>query len=195
MVGRCFVRLPGLRSTIRRRAFVEQDPEAIWASVVMVIGECVAWAGGRGRFAGVTISNQRETALAWERESGKAVAPAMSWQCRRSSEICERTKGEAGKLRALSGLPLDPLISASKWTWLLEADEALAARARTGAICFGTVESWLIWWLTGGAVHVCDHTNASRTGLLNLAGGSVGSGANGDVWRARGGAAGNSDVQ
>lgn len=149
--------------------FVEQDPEAIWSSVERVIAECVGFLEGRGECVGVAISNQRETALAWERETGRPVAPAMSWQCRRSAAICARLVGQAKMLRERSGLPLDPLLSAGKWAWLLGRDQALAARADRGEICFGTVDSWLIWKLTGGAVHACDHTNASRTGLLRLA--------------------------
>jgi len=148
--------------------FVEQDPEAIWVSVKQVIEECAGWLGARAKFVGLCISNQRETALAWERARGKPVAPAMSWQCRRSEEICARLVGQANSLKARSGLPLDPLLSAGKWAWLLEQDRSLAARARGGEICLGTIDSWLIWKLTGGAVHACDHTNASRTGLLSL---------------------------
>jgi glycerol kinase len=156
----------GLTLSHPRAGYAEQDPLAIWASVLRVIESCVA----QGiPIAGVAISNQRETALAWERSTGQPLAPAMSWQCRRSAALCERLAGRAGRLRERSGLPLDPLLSATKWAWLMENDAALAARARAGEICFGTVDSWLIWQLTGGAVHACDHTNASRTGLLNLA--------------------------
>jgi glycerol kinase len=146
--------------------FAEQDAMEIWASVVRVIGECVA--AGRGVVEGVAISNQRETALAWDRASGVPVSPAMSWQCRRGAGVCARLGSHAEMLRERSGLPLDPLLSATKWAWLMERDEGLAARARDGEICFGTVDSWLVWKLTGGVVHACDHTNASRTGLLNL---------------------------
>jgi glycerol kinase len=146
--------------------FAEQDPEEIWASVVQVVKECVAFAGGG--IEGVAIANQRETALAWERKTGRAVAPAMSWQCRRSIAVCERLAAQAARVKELSGLPLDPLLSGTKWAWLLENQPELRGRAEAGEICFGTVDSWLIWKLTGGAVHACDATNASRTGLLNL---------------------------
>jgi glycerol kinase len=148
--------------------FVEADPEALWASVEACVAECVAFAG-KDRISGVAISNQRETALVWERATGRALTPAMSWQCRRSAAVCERLGGRAEEFRARCGLPLDPLVSASKWAWALEADPELAARAWRGEICLGTVESWLIWKLSGGKVYSCDHTNASRTGLLNLA--------------------------
>jgi glycerol kinase len=158
----------GLALRHPQTGFVEQDPEAIWTSVVCVVEQCAEWLGTRGEFAGICISNQRETALAWERATGRPVAPAMNWQCRRSEPVCERLTGRSETLKSRSGLPLDPLLSAGKWAWLLEQNGSLPARARSGEICFGTVDSWLIWKLTGGAVHACDHTNASRTGLLNL---------------------------
>lgn len=151
--------------------FVECDPDALWASVEACAAECVGAVRrefGEGSIEGVTISNQRETALLWERATGRALTPAMSWQCRRSAAVCERLHDRAEEFRGRCGLPLDPLVSTSKWAWALEVDPALATRARHGEICLGTVESWLIWKLTGGAVHRCDHTNASRTGLLNL---------------------------
>ena len=149
--------------------YAEQDPMAIWASVQRVIAECIAFTAGRGTIEGMAISNQRETALAWERSTGIPVAPAMSWQCRRSTDVCARLAGDAAMLRERSGLPLDPLLSATKWAWLMEQDAGIAARTRAGEICFGTVDSWLVWQLTGRTMHACDHTNASRTGLLNLA--------------------------
>ncbi len=110
--------------------FAEQDPLAIWASVVEVVAECVRFAAGRGVIEGVAISNQRETALAWDRATGMPVAQAMSWQCRRGAGVCERLHGHPEMLRRRSGLPLDPLLSATKWAWLMEQDETLAARAR-----------------------------------------------------------------
>ena len=156
----------GLTLEHPRAGFAEQEPEAIWASVVQVVRECVAFAGGK--IDGVAIANQRETALAWERKTGRAIAPAMSWQCRRSVDVCERLAAQVERVKELSGLPLDPLLSATKWAWLLENQPGLRGRAEAGEICFGTVDSWLIWKLTGGKGHVCDLTNASRTGLLNL---------------------------
>ena len=149
--------------------YAEQDPLKIWSSVLEVMIECCAFAGANGTIEGVALSNQRETALAWERNSGIPVAPAMSWQCRRSTGVSTRLAGDAAMLRERSGLPLDPLLSATKWAWLMEEDKGIAARARAGQICFGTVDSWLVWQLSGRVVHACDHTNASRTGLMNLA--------------------------
>jgi glycerol kinase len=152
--------------------FAEQDPEAIWRSVQSVIGECLAFiaADGNASIEGIAISNQRETALAWERRAGRPIAPAMSWQCRRSAALCASLRERAEFFRERIGLPLDPLISASKWAWLLRETEGLAQRAASGEICFGTVDSWLIYKLTGGTVHACDASNASRTGLLNVSG-------------------------
>ena len=150
--------------------FAEQDPEAIWRSVQSVIRECLAFVGSRQSYAivGIAVSNQRETAVAWERRTGKPIASAISWQCRRSEKLCADLRGYAKLFRARSGLPLDPLVSASKWAWLIQKTAGLAERATAGEICFGTIDSWLIYLLTGGAAHACDASNASRTGLLNL---------------------------
>jgi glycerol kinase len=118
----------------------------------------------------VAISNQRETVVAWNRATGVPVAPAISWQCRRSATFCEQLKanGHEQFLRERTGLGIDPLFSASKMRWLLDNVPALREQASAGEICFGTVESWLIWMLTQGEVHACDVSNASRTQLLNL---------------------------
>lgn len=150
--------------------FAEHDPEAIWHSVQSVIRECLAFVASRqsGAIVGIAVSNQRETVVAWERQTGKPIAPAISWQCRRSEKLCANLRGYAKLFRARSGLPLDPLVSASKWAWLIQKTAGLAERATTGEICFGTIDSWLIYLLTGGVTHACDTSNASRTGLLNL---------------------------
>jgi len=152
-----------------RAGFVEQDPLALWASVSQAAADCVAKAGS-AEIAAVGIANQRETVVAWERSTGAPVAPAIVWQCRRSAPICAELErqGLAGMLRQRTGLGIDPLFSASKMRWLLENTPGLRRRAEAGEICFGTVDSWLIWKLTGGRVHVCDASNASRTQLLNL---------------------------
>ena len=148
--------------------FAEQDPLAIWQSVLSVIAECVAFAAAESALiAGITLSNQRETALAWDRATGHPVAPAMSWQCRRAASLCHALSEHAQLFRERSGLPLDPLVSASKWAWLLRDDPALQRRATAGELCFGTVDSWLLYKLTQ-SLHACDTSNASRTGLMNL---------------------------
>jgi glycerol kinase len=106
--------------------------------------------------------------VAWSRKTGLPLATAISWQCRRSVDVCERLVLSSNVIRERTGLPLDPLVSASKWSWLLERHPEIAALASTGDLCLGTVDSWIIYRLTGGSVHATDHTNASRTALLNL---------------------------
>lgn len=155
-----------------RPGWVEQDALALWNSVVSVIGECLAWSAQQhDKFEGVSISNQRETIVAWRRDTGIPVAPAIVWQCRRSSAICERLAADhrGEMLRERTGLGIDPLFSASKMQWLLENVAGLREQAAAGDICFGTIDSWLIWNLTEGRQHACDVSNASRTQLLDLA--------------------------
>jgi glycerol kinase len=154
-----------------RADWVEQDALQLWEGVVEVLERCLSWTGQqRGAIAGIAISNQRETAVSWERATGKPVRPAILWQCRRSARICERLRaaGCESLLRERTGLRIDPLFSAGKMQWLLEEVDGLRSKADTGQVCFGTVDSWLIWNLTSGAVHACDVSNASRTQLLNL---------------------------
>jgi glycerol kinase len=146
---------------------VEQDPEALWQSVLTVVRECIAHSGA-DRIKGIAISNQRETAVAWYRADARPAANAVSWQCRRGAAICEQLAAHADLIRERTGLPLDPLVSATKWSWLLRQNPALHAQAEQGELCLGNVDSWLVYKLTGGAVHVTDHTNASRTALLDL---------------------------
>lgn len=149
--------------------WVEQNPEEIWGSVVKAVGECLRTAP-ETRVEGVAISNQRETVVVWDRKTGEPLAPAIIWQCRRSEAICKklRTDGMESELLSRTGLGIDTLFSASKMQWLLENVVGLRAKADAGQVCFGTVDSWLIWKLTGGRVHACDASNASRTQLLNL---------------------------
>jgi len=158
-----------MRVTTRNLNWVEQDPDDIWRSVLEATTECLRQKPGVA-VAGIAISNQRETVVAWDRQTGESVAPAIVWQCRRSETICEqlRKDGLADLLRQRTGLAVDPLFSASKMRWLLEDIEGLQERAQTGDVCFGTIDSWLIWKLTEGRVHACDASNASRTQLLNL---------------------------
>jgi glycerol kinase len=149
--------------------WVEQDPFEIWRSVVSVVDQCLAQVPVKG-MDGIGISNQRETVLVWERATGKTVTPAIVWQCRRSAEICAslQRQGYEALLRARTGLGIDPLYSASKITWLMENVPGLQKRAEAGDLCVGTIDSWLIWQLTGGKVHRCDVSNASRTQLFDI---------------------------
>ncbi|MFC0080640.1 glycerol kinase GlpK [Aciditerrimonas ferrireducens] len=151
--------------------WVEQDPEAIWATQLAAIRDALAAAGVEAaELRAIGIANQRETTVVWDRESGRAVAPAVVWQCRRSAPICEalRAAGREPLVRERTGLVLDPYFSASKLAWLLEHVPEVRRLADQGRLAFGTVDSWLLWKLSGGAVHRTDRTNAARTALLDL---------------------------
>ena len=148
---------------------VEQDPMALWNSVQIVVTEALAFANSSSiDIRAVAISNQRETALAWNGETGEPAAPAISWQCGRAAQVCSRVASHAGEIRSKTGLPLAPLISAGKWAWLVENRPWVRSLGAKGTLRLGTVDSWLIHQLSKGAIHATDHTNASRTGLLNL---------------------------
>lgn len=155
--------------------FVEQDPLALWQSVVQVIAACVGDTQvERGSIVGIAMSNQRETAVTWRRAAagsvtaGEPVGNAISWQCRRSALVCERLRMHAATIQSITGLPLDPLLSATKWAWLFDQHPELRAQAESGTLHLGTVDAWLLYNLTAGKVDATDHTNASRTALLNL---------------------------
>ena len=151
-----------------RPTWVEQDPEELWASVVEAAGECLARGGAPP--AAIGISNQRESVIVWDRRTGQPVGPCVTWQCRRTEAFCAelRQRGAESLVRQRAGLALAPLFSASKAHWLLEHTPDGFRRAAGGELCIGTVDSWLLWNLTGKAVHATDFTNASRTQLLNL---------------------------
>ena len=148
--------------------WVEQDALAIWRSVTAAIDDCLA--GGAVQPAGIAISNQRESVVVWERGTGRPAGPVIVWQCRRTTDRCEqlRRDGAEAMVRERTGLTLDPLFSATKLDWLLRLIPDGARRAGAGELCAGTIDSWLLWNLTGGAAHRCDVTNASRTQLLDL---------------------------
>jgi glycerol kinase len=150
--------------------WVEQDPEVLWISVREAATDCIA-AVGDAELAGIGISNQRESVLVWDRRTGAPLGPCIVWQCRRTAAFCEslRQRGVEECLRRRSGLPVDPLFSASKIRWLLENIPNGLSRAANGELCAGTVDSWLLWKLTGTVVHATDYSNASRTQLLGLA--------------------------
>jgi len=149
--------------------FVEQDPLLLWESVKKVIAECKAHADQAGAvIEGLAISNQRETAVAWDSATGEPVANAISWQCGRSAEICDRLVPLAPTIRKRTGLPLATLITAGKFAWLLENNHAAQEAGANGSLRLGTVDSWIVDRLTSGKTHATDFSNASRTGLLNL---------------------------
>ncbi|HVF54135.1 MAG TPA: glycerol kinase GlpK [Actinomycetota bacterium] len=152
--------------------WVEHDAAEIWSITSAVATAALADAAiGTQALAGIGITNQRETTVLWDRSTGMPVAPAIVWQCRRSASICERLRGEGleAELRARTGLVLDPYFSATKIVWYLENIEDVRARAEAGELAFGTIDSWLVWNLTGGRVHATEPSNASRTMLYNLA--------------------------
>jgi glycerol kinase len=146
--------------------WVEHDPDEIWETVVSAAEAAVADAGVRANdLRGIGITNQRETTVLWERASGRPVFPAIVWQDRRTAERCRELPAE--RLRELTGLVPDPYFSATKLEWLLR--HAASGSEPQSRLAFGTVDSWLIWKLTGGRAHVTDETNASRTLLVSLA--------------------------
>ena len=160
-----------LRQTYPQPGWVEQDPVAIWQSVQGAIDECLQSLGDSDLIA-IAVTNQRESVMLWDRVSGEPLGPCVVWQCRRTAPFCEelRARGLEGALRERTGLTVDPLFSASKARWLLHHVEGARRRAENGEICLGTVDSWVLWNLTGGAVHACDVTNAARTQLFDIRG-------------------------
>jgi len=149
--------------------WVEHDPEEIWQSVREVVPAALADAGiSAGQIAALGVSNQRETTLLWDRQTGQTVARAIVWQDRRTADFCQQRRADEAWLFARTGLVLDPYFSASKLWWLLEQDSACRRRAELGHLAAGTVDSFLLWRLTAGKVHATDRTNASRTLLLRL---------------------------
>ena len=159
--------------------WVEQVPDNLFASVERSVRQALAaFAQARGLsearaaalLQAVSISNQRETALAWQADSGAPLGPAIVWQDRRTAEDCARlvAAGHEGLLRAKTGLVADPYFSASKWMWQLRANPGALEQAQRGDVRLGTVDSYLVWRLTGGALHQTDTTNAARTGLFDI---------------------------
>jgi glycerol kinase len=154
--------------------WVEQDAEAIWraqisaARTVLASGKIDA-----GDIAAIGITNQRETTVVWDRLTGKPVAPAIVWQCRRTADFCAKlaASSDAAKITELTGLVIDAYFSGSKIRWILDKFPEVRKQAEQGDALFGNIDTWLIWKLTNGAVHVTDYTNASRTMLMDLASG------------------------
>ena len=151
--------------------WVEHDPMEIWSSQASVITEAVLLKGiDRSQLAAIGITNQRETTIIWDRKTGKPVYNAIVWQDRRTSPFCEALKraGHGPMIQEKTGLVLDAYFSGTKIKWILDEVPGLRARAKNGELAFGTVDSWLIWNLTGGSLHITDVTNASRTLLFNI---------------------------
>ncbi len=151
--------------------WVEHDPMEIWATQYGVLQEALIKAEiTMADVAGIGITNQRETTIVWEKDTGKPIYNAIVWQCRRTAELCDQLKAEGWEeyIRSATGLVIDAYFSATKISWILDHVPGARARAEKGELLFGTVDSWLVWKLTGGAVHVTDYTNASRTMLYNI---------------------------
>lgn len=151
--------------------WVEHDPEEIWSSQFSVMAEVLAKSGiNTNQLAGIGITNQRETTLVWDRQTGKAISNAIVWQDRRTAEYCDKLKAEGHEpqVRKKTGLVIDAYFSATKLKWILDNVKGARDSAANGQIAFGTVDSWLIWKLTGGKKHITDVTNASRTMLYNI---------------------------
>ena len=154
--------------------WVEQDPAEIWRAQLKSARRVLERAPGGARgISGLGVTNQRETTIVWDRKTGQPVAPAIVWQCRRTAEFCNQLASgpQAEVIARKTGLVIDAYFSASKIRWILENVRDARSKARDGELLFGNVDTWLIWNLTNGAVHVTDYSNASRTMLMDLSAG------------------------
>lgn len=151
--------------------WVEHDPLEIWNTQLAVLKEALINSGVKvSELAAIGITNQRETAVAWDRNTGVPLCNAIVWQDRRTAQFCDilKSRGLEGLIREKTGLVIDAYFSATKWKWILENVPGASEKADRGELALGTIDSWLIWKLTGGKVHVTDVTNASRTMLFNI---------------------------
>jgi len=163
------------RQIFPQPGWVEHDPEEIWATQVAVAGEAIARAGIQARdIAAIGITNQRETTVVWDRASGRPVCNAIVWQDRRTAAACDalKARGLESRITGKTGLVVDAYFSGTKLAWILDNVPGARANAEAGRLAFGTVDAWLIWKLSGGAAHVTDPSNASRTLLYNIHTGS-----------------------
>ncbi|AFM43416.1 glycerol kinase [Desulfosporosinus acidiphilus SJ4] len=154
-----------------KAGWVEHDPEEIWSTQYGVIAELIAKTGIKvDEIASIGITNQRETTVVWDKNTGKPVYNAIVWQCRRTTAICDelKAKGYEEMVREKTGLVVDAYFSGTKVKWILDNVEGARALAEKGDLLFGTTDTWLIWKLTGGKVHVTDYSNASRTMMFNI---------------------------
>lgn len=156
---------------INSRGWVSHDPEEIFRNTLESIRQVLNTAGiNPADVAALGISNQRETSLCWERETGKPIADAVVWQCGRAGELCRRVEdaGWGDTVRAATGIPISPFFPASKFAWLVENTPGAAEKAKAHRLCFGTIDAWLVYKLTGGKSYKTDYSNASRTQLFNI---------------------------
>jgi glycerol kinase len=159
-----------IRQFYPKPGWVEHDAEEIYRSVVTLSKKAIAAAKvSASSIAGIGITNQRETFVVWERRSGRPVYRAIVWQCRRSASICDAIREREDEVARRTGLVIDPYFSGTKLKWLLDEKPELRARGQRGELCFGTIDTWLVYRLSRGAEFVTDYTNASRTMMFNLA--------------------------
>ncbi|BDS05716.1 glycerol kinase [Oceaniferula spumae] len=152
-----------------KSGWVEHDAEEIWQSQLKTMEAVMKKAGAEvSDLAGIGITNQRETVVVWERSTGKPICNAIVWQDRRTADVCQQMKSEEAVVSAKTGLRIDPYFSATKVAWILDHVDGARNRAEQGELCFGTIDSWLVWNLTDGEKHVTDASNASRTLLFNI---------------------------
>jgi glycerol kinase len=159
------------RQIFPQPGWVEHDPLEIWESQIGVAREAIASVGiAASQIAAIGITNQRETSIVWDRATGAPLHNAIVWQCRRSAGLCDalKARGLESAVRARTGLVIDAYFSGTKIQWLLQNVPGLRARAERGLVCFGTVDTWLAWRLSGGRAWVTDYSNASRTMLFNI---------------------------
>ena len=151
--------------------WVEHDANEIWSTMIGVVAEAMAKVNcAESDIAAMGITNQRETTIVWDKETGEPICNAIVWQCRRTSEYCDelKAKGLVEKIRSKTGLVIDAYFSATKLKWILDNVEGAREKAEQGKLLFGTVETWFIWKFTNGKVHVTDYSNASRTMMFNI---------------------------
>ncbi|MBN8606739.1 MAG: glycerol kinase GlpK [Caulobacterales bacterium] len=159
-----------LRQHYPQPGWVEHDAEEIWAATLKVCEDVIAAIGAAANIAAIGITNQRETTIVWDRQTGAPVHKAIVWQDRRTADLCTRLReeGHERRVQEITGLLLDPYFSATKIAWILDRDPALRVRAEKGELAFGTIETFLVWRLTKGRSHVSDVTNAARTLLFDI---------------------------
>ena len=159
------------RQGFPKPGWIEHDPEEIWSSQAGVAVEVLGAAGVRARdVAAIGITNQRETTIVWDRKTGRPIANAIVWQDRRTADVCDRLRSEGAEplFRERTGLVLDAYFSGTKLAWILDNVDGARVRAEAGDLAFGTVDSWLLWKLTDGRLHITDASNASRTLMFNI---------------------------
>ncbi len=167
----CAVSQKEFKQIFPKAGWVEHDANEIWSTQIGVAVEAMMTVGASAKdIASIGITNQRETTIVWDSESGQPIYNAIVWQCRRTSEFCDslRAKGLADFFQKRTGLVVDAYFSATKLKWILDNIEGAREKARMGKLLFGTIETWLIWKLTKGKVHVTDFSNASRTMMFNI---------------------------